>query len=632
VAVIDTGIRNHPDLPRSGGRVLDGYDFISDMENAGDGNGRDSDPTDPGGDTPNGGSSWHGTHVAGTVGATSNNGSGVSGVDWRARILPVRVLGKAGGTSFDIVAAMDWAAGGSVSGVPQNPNPAHVVNLSLGGPGAPSQAYTDVVSRHPNTVFVVAAGNSNEPAEGFSPCNTPGLICVGSTAFSSRRSSFSNYGAAVDVMGAGGEMREDLNGDGYPDGVLSTSFDEAGDPVFAFENGTSMASPHVAGVVSLMLAALRERDPGATLSGADAERLLKATASPTPGCTEGCGAGLVNAGAAVARALGAAPTGPAQLAVSAQSLFFAGGGTQALTLYNQGGQPLTAAVSVQAGTLGADRVTLAPAGSVAVAPGAAAQLQLTVRADGLAAGDYGATLAVDAGTAGSASVALRLRVGTEEQDRDAVIAFAYLDAAGEWKVDEAGVGVVPAAQGYQYVMTLTPRDYYVLATIDDDGDGEYFEEDTDRIGFWRNVDEFEPVTVRAGERVDNVSFDVVPLQPVEAPSQELLIGAPCTSDADCPDGGSCFTAAEDLWPGGYCTRECTSLACPAASTCYPFQGGTRQCLEDCVGAGTSSHSCREGYVCLQLVTGSASGTSCYPDCDTTGCDTGQSCDADGYCR
>ena len=102
VAVIDSGIVPHPDLTN----VLPGYDMISDPQNAGDGDGRDSNPRDEGGDTPNGGSSWHGSHVAGTIGADTNNEVGVAGVAWNAKLLPVRVLGKKGGTSFDIAAAI----------------------------------------------------------------------------------------------------------------------------------------------------------------------------------------------------------------------------------------------------------------------------------------------------------------------------------------------------------------------------------------------------------------------------------------------------------------------------------------------------------------------------------------------
>ena len=146
VAVIDTGILNHADLT---GRTLPGYDFVSDVPTANDGNGRDADPSDPGDWITSAenvirglcglrriDSSWHGTHVAGTIGAASNNGFGVAGINWVSKILPVRVLGKCGGYTSDILDGMRWAAGLAVTGVPTNPNPAKVLNLSLGGSGA----------------------------------------------------------------------------------------------------------------------------------------------------------------------------------------------------------------------------------------------------------------------------------------------------------------------------------------------------------------------------------------------------------------------------------------------------------------------------------------------------------------
>ena len=139
IAVIDTGILPHPDFA---GRIAGGYDFISSTANAGDGGGRDSNPTDAGTwasagyCTPGGAahaSGWHGTHVAGIIAATGNNGSGIAGIDWHARLLAVRVLGKCGGDTADVVDGMRWAAGLFVPGVPINPTPARVINMSLGG-------------------------------------------------------------------------------------------------------------------------------------------------------------------------------------------------------------------------------------------------------------------------------------------------------------------------------------------------------------------------------------------------------------------------------------------------------------------------------------------------------------------
>ena len=177
VADIDTGITNHVDLA---GRTVPGYDFVTDAWMANDGSGRDSDPSDPGdwvaanacySGSPASNSSWHGTHTAGTIGAASNNGVGVAGVNWVSKILPVRVLGKCGGYTSDIADGMRWAAGLAVSGVPTNANPAKVLNLSLGGSGACGATYQDAINAivAAGTTVVVSAGNSNAERQRVSP-------------------------------------------------------------------------------------------------------------------------------------------------------------------------------------------------------------------------------------------------------------------------------------------------------------------------------------------------------------------------------------------------------------------------------------------------------------------------------
>ncbi|NPC80221.1 S8 family serine peptidase, partial [Pyxidicoccus fallax] len=337
VAVLDSGIVPHPDLDN---RRVPGYDMISDPANAADGNGRDGNPLDEGGELPNGGSAWHGSHVAGTIAAETNtNTNGVAGVAWNARILPVRVLGRDGGSTFDIVAAMNWATGGSVTGVPANANPAKVVNMSLGGEAPPQQTYQEAIDAgtRRGSIFVIAAGNENIEASRSTPCNQTNIICVGSTSLAGRRSSFSNYGSAVDVMASGGEMREDLNGDDYPDGVLSTGRDENNRPAYIFLQGTSMAAPHVAGVVALMAAAAARS--GVELTTELAESTLRATATAISAgqCPGGCGSGLVNARSALARISNVNPDQlPPQLSVTTTTLFFRGSGRQQLTVSNVG--------------------------------------------------------------------------------------------------------------------------------------------------------------------------------------------------------------------------------------------------------------------------------------------------------
>jgi serine protease len=312
VAIGDTGLTNHIDLAGrmvSGAVATSGYDFISDSQIANDGDARDSNPSDPGdwitsAESISGNfagcqvenSSWHGTHVAGTIGAVSNNSKGVAGINWNSKLLIVRVLGKCGGYLSDIADGMTWAAGLTVSGVPANANPARVINLSLGGSGSCSTTFQNTVNAINNvgTVVVVAAGNSNTNVSGFTPANCNGVIAVAATGRTGSRASYSNYGALVKISAPGGSGL---------DGVLSTlntgTTVPAADTYVGYQ-GTSMATPHVTGVVSLMFSVNPSLTPAQVLS------ILQGTARAFPGgstCnTSICGSGIVNAGAAVAAA------------------------------------------------------------------------------------------------------------------------------------------------------------------------------------------------------------------------------------------------------------------------------------------------------------------------------------------
>lgn len=297
VAVIDTGITSHSELNAN---VLAGYDFISDTTVSKDGDGRDSNPADPG-DSTSGQSSWHGTHVAGTVAAVTNNSAGVAGVAFSAKIVPVRVLGVGGGYTSDIVDGIVWASGGSVSGVPTNANPAEALNLSLGGSGSCSSTYQTAidgaVSR--GSLVVVAAGNSNSDVANFTPASCNNVIAVASNDREGNRASYSNYGTKIDVTAPGGETATTANG---VYSTLNSGTSSPGTESYAYYQGTSMAAPHVAGVVALMQSA-RAQTPSTV------ESQLKSTARALPGtCSGGCGAGIVNASAAVDAAIAGGTT------------------------------------------------------------------------------------------------------------------------------------------------------------------------------------------------------------------------------------------------------------------------------------------------------------------------------------
>lgn len=305
VAVLDTGYRPHADLVAN---ILPGYDMISDSFVGNDGNGRDSDAQDPGdwitanecgGTHAAQNSSYHGTHVAGTVAAVSNNGNGVAGVAYGAKVVPVRVLGKCGGYTSDIADGIIWASGGSVSGVPANANPAKVINMSLGGSGACDTTTQNAINsaRSRGTVIVIAAGNDNSNANNFNPGNCAGVINVAATNRSGGRAYYSNYGTSVDVAAPGGaqSFANDANG------VLSThnsGSTSPGSDAYTYMQGTSMAAPHVAGVAALIAAVKPTATPD------DIENYLKTTTRSFPATCTNCGTGIVNAQAAVQAALG----------------------------------------------------------------------------------------------------------------------------------------------------------------------------------------------------------------------------------------------------------------------------------------------------------------------------------------
>lgn len=424
VAVVDSGIRpGHPDLA---GRLLPGYDFVSGDRGSidgvpanwysADGDGRDADPTDPGdyvtstmiSQLPSGyatafnisarSSSWHGTHVAGTIGAAANNSAGIVGVDWNARILPVRVMGRTGtGSLADILAGIEWAAGFAVPGVPVNPNPAHVINLSLGGSGSCNAAYQDTINRVAVAGKIIVAATGNDAGPVGSPANCAGVIAVTAHAADGDNADYANVGPQVHVSAPGGgcgyrsvtnseyafgeqgwtvlncaschsldslraqitarapsgltrskalsalnaalsgtDLDATVTGMGtfaylsttqraaladyignYPaclgpsDRVLSTVNTSSQGPAaegYGWKQGTSMATPHVSGVVSLMLALSPRLTPNEVRS------ILQSTARPHPvnttcfGITGQCGSGLLDAASAVARVRDNLPT------------------------------------------------------------------------------------------------------------------------------------------------------------------------------------------------------------------------------------------------------------------------------------------------------------------------------------
>lgn len=315
IAVVDSGLVPHPDLA---GRTVSGYDFVTDVTSANDGGARDPDASDPGDGRAAGvcpspfdtaqDSDWHGTIVAGVIGAATNNRMGIAGVNWNARIQPIRVLGRCGASTADLLDGATWAAGLPVPGLPNNPTPARVINISLGGQGqctAQLQAIFNLILDH--GVFVaVAAGNENAEAFGYFPASCVGVSTVAATDNQGARASYSNFSLGMDISAPGGDTARH----GLTDSIISTSNSGAsgpGSPNYVNLDGTSVSTPLVAGVASLMLTV------NPNLRPAQIKQLMAKTVTAFAAgsdCLSGiCGAGIIDAFAAV-QAAQAAVTQP----------------------------------------------------------------------------------------------------------------------------------------------------------------------------------------------------------------------------------------------------------------------------------------------------------------------------------
>ena len=319
VAVLDSGITKHPDLDN---QVISGYDFVSDVKSSNDGDGWDANNADPGDWFGGEASSWHGTHVAGIIAAQSD-AIGVTGIAPNVKIQPIRALGVDGGNSSDLIAALRWAAGLSVPGVPANPTPAKVINLSVGTDsytpcrlrgqtlGATEVALADVKAA--GVTVISAAGNFNVPANESYPGNCYPTINVGATAYSGDRASYSNYSVAdssgqmvgVDISAPGGDSKFPGDAPAGSKGKIISTWNDGktveGSPTYQAEEGTSMATPVVAGVVALLYSV----KPNLTFDQVWEVLSSTVTKFPAGSVCEAkniCGIGIVNAGAAVAAA------------------------------------------------------------------------------------------------------------------------------------------------------------------------------------------------------------------------------------------------------------------------------------------------------------------------------------------
>lgn len=306
VAVIDTGIREHeqvsPSLTRNADGTIYGFDFVSDVGSAGDGDGEDSNPYDEGGDAA-GGSSFHGTFVAGII-ASQHDDLGTAGVAPNVKVLPIRALGRQGGTISDLVRAVSWATGASIDGVPRNKYPASVINLSLGArdqvdcSGGFESVFESAAAK--GITVVAAAGNESRPSLSF-PANCPGVVTVVATQSLGDRATYSNFGEGSFIAAPGGE--QNVGSTEAPESrgmIISAGIDESSVPTYRLSEGTSMAAPVVSGIVALMYS----MQPNITVNRV--RTILSSSVKPfaessTCSTSGGCGAGIVNAQLALAK-------------------------------------------------------------------------------------------------------------------------------------------------------------------------------------------------------------------------------------------------------------------------------------------------------------------------------------------
>jgi serine protease len=483
VAVIDTGVfLAHPDL--EGRLTTDGYDFVSDPTAARDGNGVDSNPNDPGDDARPGQSSYHGTHVAGTIVAGASNGRGGAGIAFGAKVMPIRALGVGGGTSNDIIQAVRYVSGRPNASGHLPTRRADIANLSFGCVDCYS-ATEDAeyqAARDAGVILVAAAGNDGKAVDSY-PAAYPSVLSVGAVTSEAPTAlaSYSNTGPTVALVAPGGDAT-DRDGDKRPDEVFSTWVDDKTtpgmqNPVYAFMAGTSMASPHVAGVVALMKAACPTLGP-------DQLRFILTAGKMTGTLGAGprndtFGYGLVDAGKGVeaARAECGRPVPPSLTASPARFAFAPRQTSKLVTVSTSGGDPAVV-VSVTSIDPGATWLTVEPDAVDAVDANGLGTYRLTVNLDdpALAANDtYGATVLFGASSGTVLPVPVSVRVGPVASGPGGGFAYVLLYTCNDFgqplkqQGEDAGFAG-SAGFRYDFPLLLSGR-YCLVAGTDDGNDG-----------------------------------------------------------------------------------------------------------------------------------------------------------------
>ena len=528
IAVLDTGVvANHPDLAAR--LSADSYDFIANASNAGDGDGVDSDARDPGDGQDNAAcststsrsSSFHGTHVAGTIGASTNNNIGTAGITWAGDIMNLRVLGCEGGSTFDIAQALLYAAGVDNALGLTPTKTADVANLSLGG-GPPNNVMNNAVqaARAAGLIIIAAAGNDGDSTLSY-PASYEGVVSVAATDLSDQRSYYSQFNAFVDIAAPGGDTSTDVDGDGFPDGVLSTVASREGrtqiDYSYGFQTGTSMAAPHVAGIVALM------KSVNPALTPALLDQLLSSGAITVDlgasGRDDDFGHGRIDALLAVQTAQqvadGTLPiTDTPALGVSPGRVSFGATITERnITLFNAG----TGALSVTAFTPSSSRITVTPP-SDAAGVGA---YTLTLNREGATAGQYMESISITS-NGGNTVVNVQYEIPSINQQVAGSVGELYVFLI-DWNSGEFTVQQYQSNAGqYEYRFTgVEPGVYFIIAGSDPDNDG-FVGGSGEALGTYPNEDD--PELIIANKSFENLDFSVtysIPLEVSSAAQAEL---------------------------------------------------------------------------------------------------------------
>ncbi len=480
-AIIDTGIvLNHPDFPN---RLISGYDMISEPANALDGDGIDPNPDDPGDKLGTGlPSTFHGTHVGGTVGAATNNSTGVAGMDWSCKLMPVRVLGKQGGTSEDIAQGIRFAAGLSNASNTVPPQRADVINMSLGGLGGSAVQESACNAADAAGVLVVcAAGNDNSSTNNF-PAAYPVCLSVGAVRFDKQRAPYSNFASTVDIWGPGGDTSVDQSGDGQPDGVLSCMAAHQNGTSqlllgYSYSQGTSMACPHLAGVAAL----IKGRVPAATNAQIRAaientgETIAAGKLVDTFAAVQSAGGNATNpilrAANTTLALTGTAPTG---------NIALSNVGSTATTLTLVQGQVV---IAYQTGNNWLTSATLAGGAGTGISH---TRIDMTANPAGLANGKYQATVTITPQTAGVNSVVIQvtLTIGATAGGSNEI----FVVVADSVTIANKGQAQTNAGSNYAYSIANVPVGSYLLvAGTDRDNDG-YIGDEGELFGIWPSND------------------------------------------------------------------------------------------------------------------------------------------------